>query len=298
MRVHLSARTRAFTVLGNDVLQDRRLSFTARGLLAYLLSLPDGAREDVRTLADRHPGIGRRGIARALDELIELGYYVRETIRDHGSGRVRTETSVCDTPGRLPEPVPVPPGSGRPGAGRAGAFPRGKENRGKEPPAPETAPETSAEPTGRGAALLARLGVSEPRLILGAVEVAELAPLTAPWLEQGLSDLQIRSLLTAGLPRVVHSAKALLANRLVRKLPAPRPARDPHAPAAPPPECPDCREPLPLAQPGAPCPACAAGPAPAPAPAPPESAGIAHHMRTLRTALRAPAAAPAAVPVG
>ncbi|MFJ3707340.1 helix-turn-helix domain-containing protein [Streptomyces sp. NPDC090053] len=148
MRIHLSARTRAFTVLGNEVLRDRRLSFTARGILAYLLSLPDGAREDVRTLADRNPGLGRRGVANALDELVELGYYIRRTVKDAGTGQVRTETYLFDAPqtADVPQtadaPLPAPTGTGAAGTGvadggKAGAFPsgelRGPELRGSEP---------------------------------------------------------------------------------------------------------------------------------------------------------------------
>ncbi|MEO3978175.1 helix-turn-helix domain-containing protein [Streptomyces sp. CAU 1734] len=295
MRVHLSARTRAFTVLGNDVLQDRRLSFTARGLLAYLLSLPDGAREDVRTLADRHPGVGRLGIARALDELIALGYYVRRTVRDRDSGRIRTETSVRDQPDNADGlPLPVPPGTGGATAGRAGAFPKGKKNQGKKPPTPCPGTGGKTEAPARAVALLARIGVVEPKLALGAAEVVELAPLAAPWVERGLSDLQMRNLLTGGLPPVVHSAKSLLANRLVRKLPPVRPVRDPVAPAAPPAECGRCREPLPRGATA--CGRCDTSPAAGTntPPGVPDPGGVARHMRTLRTALRRDSPAEAA----
>ncbi|MFD5438556.1 hypothetical protein ACFWJ4_41215 [Kitasatospora sp. NPDC127067] len=55
MQIHRSAHVRAFTVLPNGLLQDRRLSYTARGLLADLLSRPDGWREDGRQMADSSP---------------------------------------------------------------------------------------------------------------------------------------------------------------------------------------------------------------------------------------------------
>ena len=136
MRINLTARTRAFTVLGNEVLRDRRLSFTARGILSYLLSLPDGAREDVRTLADKNPGLGRRGVAKALDELIALGYYARRTLRDEDSGQIRTTTYVFDTPQPPGTPLPAPAGTGGTKAGKPGSPLKGKRTGEKNPPTP------------------------------------------------------------------------------------------------------------------------------------------------------------------
>lgn len=49
-------------------------------------------------------------------------------------------------------------------------------------------------------------------------------------------------------PPTVHSPRALVADRLVRKLPAPRTRRDTGAPAAPLAECDDCRDSLPRGQ--------------------------------------------------
>ncbi|WP_194293006.1 hypothetical protein [Streptomyces smaragdinus] len=94
------------------------------------------------------------------------------------------------------------------------------------------------------AALLTRLARTEPRLTLGAADTLALAPLAARWLEHGVTELETRSLLTSGLPPRIHSPRALLADRLTRKLPAPRAHSDPYAPAAPLPECTSCGAPL------------------------------------------------------
>ncbi|WP_405804515.1 helix-turn-helix domain-containing protein [Streptomyces sp. NBC_01187] len=307
MRINRSARTRCFTVLGNEVLRDRRLSFTARGLLAYLLSLPDGAREDVRTLADKNPGLGRRGVAKALDELIEFGYYARRTVRNPDSGQVCTETYVFDAAHTAEAPLPTRPGTGQAETGNAGASPKGNKNpeeetthpvptpTGAEPSgerAEGTAPATTSPPApmpeaaGRGAALLSRLGSFEPRLALSAADALALAPLAARWLEAGVPELEARSLLTAGLPRVVHSPRAFLADRLARKLPVPRAHRDEAAPAAPLLECAECRDPLPRGQQAGICAVCVRSASHA-AQAAPVTDTVSDRMALLRTMLRA-----------
>ncbi|WP_329133257.1 helix-turn-helix domain-containing protein [Streptomyces sp. NBC_01476] len=295
MRINLSARTRAFTVLGNEVLRDRRLSFTARGILAYLLSLPDGAREDVRSLADKNPGLGRRGVAKAVDELIALGYYVRRTVRDESSGQVRTETLVFDTPKAGGAPLPASAGTGGPAVGKAGAKP--KKNPGEEPTLPRQRPgrgaqaieaaavaHTTPEALARGASLLARLTRAEPRLALNAADTLALAPLAAQWVEEGVPERDARSLLTSGLPPVIHSARAILANRLVRKRPTLR-KRQGSPLAAALAECGTCRDPLPRGHDQGTCPTCSGSPAtPKPAPLPPET--VAEHAAGIRALLR------------
>lgn len=278
MHIQISPRKRAFTVIGNEVVRDRRLSFTARGILCYLLSLPGGSREDVRTLADKHPGVGRRGVAKAVDELVEYGYYVRRTFRDQRTGHVRTETFVYDSPHTDdrpeprrsdpdpgPEPAPVPeadpdPGTGEGRDGETGASPHSRTTV-EEPSLP--APVELTQGPGRGVSFLLRIARYEPRLALSANEALGLAPLAEKWLAQGVTELEARSLLTDGLPRVVHCARALLADRLHRKLPALRVRRDPAAPAAPPAECGSCHDPLPA--PDTPCPGCTTAPSVPPA---------------------------------
>lgn len=89
MQIHRSAHARSFTVLPNGLLQDRRLSFTARGLLADLLSRPDGWREDGRHMADTSPQ-GRGTVRRALKELADAGYYRVVRVR-RPDGTIRSE---------------------------------------------------------------------------------------------------------------------------------------------------------------------------------------------------------------
>ncbi|MFI0985010.1 hypothetical protein [Streptomyces exfoliatus] len=239
MHVHRTRHDRDFTVVPNGITRNRGLSFTARGLLGYLIGLPDGFKEDTRTLADGNPGVGRKGIEKAIDELIEARYYFRVTTRDE-KGLVRTRTYVFDQPQKDFSPLPATPGTGSATAGEAGTYPFGEKNSSKNekknpplPPAEEAAPATSvAEREGSGeerddrspqlaeaARVLRRLAAVDPRLKLGDRQIAKLAPEVAGWLDRGATVGEITDAVTRGLPVKVYSAARLIADRLDRKRP-------------------------------------------------------------------------------
>ncbi|MFF7455271.1 hypothetical protein [Kitasatospora sp. NPDC008115] len=231
MRVHRSAHVRDFTVLPNAMLQYRRLSYTARGLLADLLSRPDGWREDGRHMADTSPQ-GRGAIRKALKELTEAGYYRVEKIR-MPDGTIRSETHVYDTPQRsAPSADPPVPGGGA--AGDAGGPV--VKNRRQETSLPLD------ERLREAVATLFRVIRPEPRLRLGEAEARELAPLVAEWLERGSTPGDMAHALLPGLPVPVHSAAAVLRYRLEHKMPPTRPVAQPPARYA---ECAKCHDPVP-----------------------------------------------------
>jgi len=240
MQIHRTGHARNFTVLPNGITQNRRLSFTARGLLAYLISLPSGAREDVRTLADNNPGVGRKGIAAALDELIRERHYFRVTSRDD-QGRIRTETFVYDTPQADFSPLPASPGPGTSATRAAGTSPSGEKNSvkngGKTPPSPpaETPAPAAAASEGEGssekqdnqapqlaeaARILRRFAAIDSRLRLSEKRLNKLAPEVADWIDRGATVTEITDAVTQGLPARVYSAAHLIADRLDRKRPA------------------------------------------------------------------------------
>ncbi|MFF2751712.1 hypothetical protein ACFVVA_40005 [Kitasatospora sp. NPDC058048] len=229
MQIHRSAHTRAFTVLPNGLLQDRRLSYTARGLLADLLSRPDGWREDGRQMADSSPQ-GRGAVRRALKELKDAGYYRVDRVR-MPDGTVRSESHVYDTP--QPEPAVPRPASG--GRGTGGAVTPPVKDPGQEPTLPD-------ERTRAAVATLFRVIRPEPRLRLGEAEAQTLAPLVTQWLERGSSEAELAHALLPGLPQPMHSPTAILRDRLQRKLPPERPEAPPPTPYA---ECGRCHDPVP-----------------------------------------------------
>ena len=97
-----------FSQIENSTLRDDRLSFRATGLLAYLLSLPPGAKVDARRLA-KVKTEGRDAIRTASAELRDAGYLHSQIVRDQsGSGRFRTVTYVLEVAD--PDWTP-PPGS-------------------------------------------------------------------------------------------------------------------------------------------------------------------------------------------
>ncbi|WPW29428.1 hypothetical protein P6B95_19950 [Streptomyces atratus] len=320
MQIHRSRHTRGFTVLPNALLQDRRLSYTARGLLADLLSRPDGWSEDGRRMADASPQ-GRLAVAKALRELTAFGYYRVHKVR-RSDGTFVSEAHVYDTP----QPVSgtalvrqVVPGISRPGSGEPIVGGRGAnpvKNRGKRPSLPGrrqrpsaadaceaaevrgggaatgtgdpvetslmpktlTVPEvpaardvltvnevfgagpgrghvdpSTADARGAAVATLFRVIRPEPRLRLGTVEALALAPLVSAWLERGYDHRDLAGALLGGLPARIHSASAILRNRLVRKLPPPPEPSIPECSTPEPPgpamprwaECDECGRPIP-----------------------------------------------------
>jgi hypothetical protein len=115
-----------FTVLPNDAIRNPRLSFRAVGVLAHLLSLPDGAKVDSATLATAHRE-GRDAVRSAFAELADHGYYRRDVIR-LPDGTLRTEVVVSSTPMNGET-------AGRTGDGFSGVGP-GPENPAPVNPAP------------------------------------------------------------------------------------------------------------------------------------------------------------------
>ncbi|WP_380280072.1 hypothetical protein [Kitasatospora purpeofusca] len=235
---------RNFTVLPNSVLQKRQLSYTARGLLADLLSRPDGWREDGRHMADTSPQ-GRGAVRKALKELTDAGYYRVEKVR-LPDGTLRSEAHVYDTP-QLARPGVIRPASGGPPTGSAGS-PVVKD-RGQEPTLP---PESADEDEREAVDTLFRAIRAEPRLRLGEAEARELAPLVGRWLARGCTAADLAHALLPGLPAPIHSAAAVLRYRLERKMPPSRPAEG--TPKTSYSECAKCHDPVPA--PGI-CRACA-----------------------------------------
>jgi hypothetical protein len=115
-----------FTVLPNDAIRNPALSFRAVGVLAHLLSLPDGAKVDSATLARAHRE-GRDAVRSAFSELADHGYYRRDIIR-LPDGTLRTEVVVSNIPMNGEEPRGT-------GDGKSGAGPE-PENPASAEPAP------------------------------------------------------------------------------------------------------------------------------------------------------------------
>lgn len=87
---------RGWTSLPNAALEDERLSFRARGLLAYLLSRPQEWQTDSEKLA-RAGREGREAVRTALRELVDLRYIIRVKSQDE-RGRWSTVSLVHDEP--------------------------------------------------------------------------------------------------------------------------------------------------------------------------------------------------------
>ncbi|MDT2797581.1 helix-turn-helix domain-containing protein [Enterococcus cecorum] len=87
-----------FTILSNEVLRDSRLSYKARGLLAYMLSFSEDWIFYKKKLIDDSNRDGRDSVNTGLKELINYGYLIKEQKRN-SDGRFDTnEWVLCETP--------------------------------------------------------------------------------------------------------------------------------------------------------------------------------------------------------
>lgn len=89
-------KTADYTIISNEALRDNRLSWKAKGLLSYIMSLPQEWKLNVKDLTTRSTD-GRTATAAALNELIDAGYATREQVKEGGrfAGVIYT---VTDTP--------------------------------------------------------------------------------------------------------------------------------------------------------------------------------------------------------
>ncbi|GLW53002.1 hypothetical protein [Kitasatospora phosalacinea] len=272
MRVHRTAHRSRFTVFPNEMLQQVGLRNAPRGLLTFLLSLPDECRMTAKQMA-RTTGDSLYSTRRSLRELTAAGYYIVVRIK-LPNGRFNSVQHVTDTPHQFG------PGDGFPAPGSRAPSKTKKPS--KETPLPPLLPEPPVVPRPRtetpppaapkppaprrpapvldgraraAADTLLRVVRSEPRLRIGEAEAARLAPLVMGWIDRGSSASDLAAALLPGLPEHVHSPTGFLHRRLTDKLPAT------FAPQAPVPVCDSCRNPVP--RPGL-CAPCAQTPPPAP----------------------------------
>ena len=120
MKVHRANKSAGnFTQVANSVILDKQLSLKARGLMAYLLSLPPAWNLNVKGLVTTVGHDGRDSVRSAFRELEQLGYVVRANPRD-SQGRIRpTAFEVFEAPNTKASPKTaqnpnVPPQTGFP----------------------------------------------------------------------------------------------------------------------------------------------------------------------------------------
>ncbi|WP_314225495.1 helix-turn-helix domain-containing protein [Streptomyces zaehneri] len=260
VRAYQSSR---YTIIGNHLAQHRALSLTAIGLAVHILSLPQGAPVDIRSLADRFPE-GRDRIAFGLRELEAHGYLERVRERTDG-GRFVTRTYAHNAPAltrrraETPEArdetvVPVAAvASITPVVSVVPAVPveaveavEGEAAGDLVPEEASSLPSEFSELCERGPssgehrqeafALLAGLRRTDDRFTLSRKDVESLTPAVVGWFDNGASRAAVIHAMTADVPALVKSPAGFLAHRLREGLPPPLPALPAYADlyAAPP----------------------------------------------------------------
>ena len=99
--IRVRKRPNNFVMLDKTFLEDDRLSFKAKGILAYLLSKPDNWKVIVGNLV-KYSKDGKSAVYAGLKELKECGYYMKTPIRSEDGRRIsRWESTVYEMPDSL-----------------------------------------------------------------------------------------------------------------------------------------------------------------------------------------------------
>ena len=96
MDITIHKREKYGVVINRYGLEDPRLSFKAKGILAYLMTKPDGWQVNSTHLSKVGKD-GRDAILKALDQLGEAGYFTRKCQQDK-AGKWVWEQSIYDYP--------------------------------------------------------------------------------------------------------------------------------------------------------------------------------------------------------
>ena len=129
--IRRAPRRRQFVVIEQRAVEDSRLSWAARGLLAYLLSRPDDWQLRMTDLK-RRGDLKRDGIYKLRRDLRQCGYLAYETRRDPGR-QIRGGTyTVHEVPVEVApdtdSPDTVQPDTAPPGPVKPGALPNTEVN--------------------------------------------------------------------------------------------------------------------------------------------------------------------------
>ena len=96
--IRVRKRPSNFVMMDKTFLEDDRLSFKAKGILAYLLSKPDDWKVIVGNLVNSSKD-GKASVYAGLKELKECGYYEKVPIRnEQGTRIIRWESTVYEVP--------------------------------------------------------------------------------------------------------------------------------------------------------------------------------------------------------
>lgn len=96
--IRIKKRPNNFVMMDKTFLEDVRLSYKAKGLLAYLLSKPDDWKVIVGNLVNNSKD-GKASVYAGLKELKECGYYEKIPVRnEQGTRIIRWESTVCEIP--------------------------------------------------------------------------------------------------------------------------------------------------------------------------------------------------------
>jgi hypothetical protein len=97
-----------YVIMDKSGLEDDRLSYRARGLLAALLAKPDDWDINLARLAKPKRGEGRKALLAAMRELEQYGYADKQLQRDEKTGKLRGYvTFIYETPTLAITEVPL-----------------------------------------------------------------------------------------------------------------------------------------------------------------------------------------------